>query len=163
MYMYGSDPDPYEVEIKMMDSLLPGDVVIYNSDPTLTNAPWGELMSTAAQCRGARGAIIDSCVRDVKKIFALDFPVFATAIAPLDSAGRGKVIAYDVSIESGGVQVEPGDLVFADYDGVAVIPKLIERKVLERAFDKAAKETRTRNELKRGKLLGEVYAKYGVL
>jgi 4-hydroxy-4-methyl-2-oxoglutarate aldolase len=163
MYMYGSDPNPYDVEIKLMDSLRPGDVVIHNSDPRLSNAPWGELMSTAAKCRGARGAIIDSCVRDVKKIFKLNFPVFATAIAPLDSAGRGKVVGYDVPIESGGVHIEPGDLVVADYDGVAVIPKSIEKEVLARAFEKATKETKTRNELRKGRLLGEVYSKYGVL
>lgn len=163
MYMYGKDPNPYEVEIKFMDSLKPGDVVIPNSDPSLTNAPWGELMSTAAVFRGAKGAIIDSCVRDVKKIFKLNFPVFATAIAPLDSAGRGKVVAYDVDIESGGVQIEPGDLVVADYDGVAVVPKSIEKEVLKRSFDKVTKETKTRNELRKGKPLGEVYAKYGVL
>lgn len=163
MYMFGKDPNPYEIELKFMDSLGPGDVAIYNSDPKLTNAPWGELMSTAAVHRGARGAIIDSCVRDVKKIFKLNFPVFATAIAPLDSAGRGKVVAYDVPIESGGVQVEPGDLVVADYDGVVVVPKSIEKDVLKRSFEKVAKENKTRSELRRGKLLGQVYAKYGVL
>lgn len=163
MYMYGKDPSPYEIEIKFMDSLKPGDIAIPNSDPKLTNAPWGELMSTAAVQRGAKGAIIDSCVRDVKKIFKLNFPIFAAAIAPLDSAGRGKVVAYDVPLESGGVHIEPGDLVVADYDGVVVIPKSIEKEVLKNSFEKAAKETKTRNELRRGKLLGEVYAKYGVL
>ena len=61
-----------------------------NTDAPLRNAPWGELMSTAAKCRGAHGAVIDSCVRDVKKIFELEFPVFATAVAPLDSSGRGR-------------------------------------------------------------------------
>ncbi len=162
-YMFGKDPSPYEIEIKFMDSLGPGDVVIYNSDPRLTNAPWGELMSTAAIHRGAKGAIIDSCVRDVKKIFKLNFPVFATAIAPLDSAGRGKVVAYDVPIESGGVHIEPRDLVVADYDGVVVIPQSIEKEVLKRSFQKVSKENKTRNELRKGKLLGEVYAKYGVL
>jgi 4-hydroxy-4-methyl-2-oxoglutarate aldolase len=163
MYMFGKDPNPYEIELKFMDSLGPGDIVIPNSDPRLTNAPWGELMSTNAKYRGARGAIIDSCVRDVKKIFALNFPIFATAIAPLDSAGRGKVVAYDVPIESGGVQIEPGDLVVADYDGVVVIPKSIEKEVVRRAFEKVSKETKTRKELRKGKLLSEVYAKYGVL
>jgi 4-hydroxy-4-methyl-2-oxoglutarate aldolase len=163
MYMFGKDPNPYEVELEFMDSLGPGDIVIPNSDPKLTNAPWGELMSTAAKHRGARGAVIDSCVRDVKKIFALNFPIFATAIAPLDSAGRGKVVAYDVPIESGGVHIKPGELVIADYDGVIVVPKSIEKEVLRRAFEKVSKENKTREELRKGKLLSEVYAKYGVL
>jgi 4-hydroxy-4-methyl-2-oxoglutarate aldolase len=163
MYVFEHDPNPYETEIKFMDSLRPGDVVIPNSDPSLTNAPWGELMSTAAKQRGARGAVIDSCVRDVKKIFGLDFPVFTTAIAPLDSAGRGRVVGYDVPVESGGVHIDPGDLVVAGYDGVVVVPKSLEKKVLKMSFEKASKETKTRNELRKGKLLAEVYAKYGVL
>jgi 4-hydroxy-4-methyl-2-oxoglutarate aldolase len=161
--VYVPDPNPYKIEIEIMDKLRPGDVVVTSTDAALRNAPWGELMSTAARARGARAAVIDSCVRDVKKIFALNFPVFATAIAPLDSNGRGRVVAYDIPIRCGGVLVYPGDLVVGDYDGIAVIPKKVETQVLDLAFDKATKENRTRDELMRGKLLREVYDKYGVL
>jgi regulator of RNase E activity RraA len=163
MYVFAPDPKPYTVEIEFMDKLKPGDVVVTNSDPPLKNAPWGELMSTAAKLRGARGAIIDSCVRDVKKIFELGFPVFASGISPLDSNGRGKVVSYDVPVECGGVVVHPGDLIVGDYDGIVAIPKKIEEQVLERAFDKTKKENQTRKELMEGKLLREVYDKYGVL
>lgn len=120
-------------------------------------------MSTAAGCRGAVGAIIDSCVRDVKKIFETKFPVFAAAISPLDSAGRGRVVSYDEPVECGGVHVETGDLVVGDYDGVVVVPRAVERSVLERAFEKVTKENVTRSELLQGRTLKEVYAKYGVL
>jgi regulator of RNase E activity RraA len=163
MDVYVQDPNPYELEIAFMDSLREGDVVVTNTDTTLRNAPWGELMTTAAKCRGAVGAIIDSCVRDVKKIFELEFPVFAAAIGPLDSAGRGRVIHYDEPVECGGVHVETGDLVVGDYDGVVVVPRSIERTVLDRAFEKVTKEKSTKTELLQGKTLKEVYAKYGVL
>ncbi|MDA4112242.1 MAG: RraA family protein, partial [Thaumarchaeota archaeon] len=153
----------YKVEIEFMDNLRPGDVAVTNTDATLRNAPWGELMSTAARARGARAAVIDSCVRDVKKIFAINFPVFATAIAPLDSNGRGRAVAYDVPVMCGGVLVNTGDLIMGDYDGVVVIPRKIEKEVLELAFDKAKKENVTRQELLEGKLLRQVYDKYGVL
>jgi 4-hydroxy-4-methyl-2-oxoglutarate aldolase len=161
--VYAPDPNPYEVEIAFMDGLKEGDVVVTNTDFSLRNAPWGELMSTAAKCRGAAGAVIDSCVRDVKKIFETKLPVFAAAIAPLDSSGRGRVVAYDQPVESGGVHVETGDLVVGDYDGVVVVPRKVETEVLERAFEKAEKESVTRNELLQGKTLKEVYSKYGVL
>ncbi|MFI5422307.1 MAG: RraA family protein [Nitrososphaerales archaeon] len=163
MDVFVPDPNPYAVEIEFMDKLQKGDVVVTSTDAALRNAPWGELMSTAAKARGARAAVIDSCVRDVKKIFALDFPVFATAISPLDSNGRGRVAAYDVPIECGGALVNSGDLIVGDYDGIVVVPKSIEKKTLELAFDKVAKENTTRNELLQGKLLKEVYDKYGVL
>jgi len=157
------DPNPYQVEIEFMDKLKAGDVVVTNTDVPLRNAPWGELMSTAAKQRGARAAVIDSCVRDVKKIFALNFPIFATAISPLDSNGRGRMINYDVPIRCGGVLVHPGELIVGDYDGIVVVPKKIEKEVLDLAFDKVAKENTTRQELMEGKLLKQVYDKYGVL
>jgi 4-hydroxy-4-methyl-2-oxoglutarate aldolase len=163
MDVYAPDPNPYEVEIEFMDDLKEGDVVVTNTDFALRNAPWGELMSTAAKCRGSAGAVVDSCVRDVKKILETKFPVFAAAISPLDSAGRGRVIGYDQPVECGGVRVETGDLVVGDYDGVVVVPRSVEKTVLEKAFEKAKKENVTRAELLQGKTLKEVYAKYGVL
>ncbi len=163
MEVFAPDPHPYQVEIEFVDDLEHGDVVVTNTDARLRNAPWGELMSTAAKCRGAKGAVIDSCVRDAKKIFALNFPVFAAGISPLDSAGRGKVVAYYVPVECGNVHVEPGDLVVGDYDGVVVVPKAVEKNALKQAFEKASKEKITKRELLKGRLLREVYDKYGVL
>ena len=40
-----------------------------------------------------------------------------------------------------------------DYDGVVVVPKKIEKEVLELAFEKVSKEKMTRQELLEGKLL----------
>jgi 4-hydroxy-4-methyl-2-oxoglutarate aldolase len=77
--------------------------------------------------------------------------------------GRGRVMAYDVPIRCGEVLVQPGELVFADYDGIVVIPQEVEQAVLELAHDKAGKESLTRKELLEGKSLREVYDTYGVL
>ena len=154
---------PYGLEIEAMDSLREGDVVVHSQDLGATNAPWGELMSTVAKMRGAVGCICDSQIRDCKKILELNFPVFYTGIRPLDSRGRGIVMAYDVPVKSGGVLVRPGDLIFADFDGIVVIPKDIENKVFEAAKDKVQRENYSRNELLQGKTLREVYDKYGAL
>ncbi|HET8549340.1 MAG TPA: RraA family protein, partial [Bryobacteraceae bacterium] len=74
MDMHYISDDPYKLEIEAVDSILPGEVVIVSTSHSIRNAPWGELLSTAAMARGARGAVIDGLVRDVKKIFALGFP-----------------------------------------------------------------------------------------
>jgi regulator of RNase E activity RraA len=155
--------DPYGLEIEAMDSLRAGDVVVHSTDYAGTNAPWGELMSTAAQARGAAGCICDSQVRDCVRIIELGFPVFRAGIRPLDSLGRARVMQYDVPVRCGEVLVHPGDLVFADFDGVVVIPRAIEPQVLARAAEKAGKEDASRAELKAGKLLREVFDKYKVL
>jgi len=153
----------YALEIEAMDSLREDDVAVHSTDFSGTNAPWGELMSTAAKMRKAAGCICDSQVRDCVKIMELKFPVFCAGIRPLDSRGRGAVMAYDVPVRCGGLLVNPGDLIFADFDGVVAIPKEIEARVFEAARDKAARENHSRGELLEGKTLKEVYGKYGAL
>jgi len=154
---------PYGVEIEAMDSLREGEVVVHSTDSSGTNAPWGELMSTAAKIRGAVGCICDSQVRDCIKIKAMKFPVFYTGIKPQDSKGRGIVQAYDVPVRCGDVLVNPGDIIFADFDGIVVIPKRVEKELYDRARDKISAENLSRKELLQGKTLREVYDKYGAL
>jgi regulator of RNase E activity RraA len=155
--------EPYAKEIEAVDSILPGEVVVVSTSYSGQNAPWGELLSTAARARGARGAIIDGLVRDVKKIDQLGFPVFAAGIKPVDSRGRGLVIDYNVPVECGGVIANPGDLVFADYDGVVIIPGVVVPEVVRMATDKVSRENKSRQELIDGAFLRDVYDKYGVL
>ena len=155
--------NPYGLEIEAMDSLKENDVVIHSTDHGGTNAPWGELMSTLAKGKGAAGCICDSQIRDCVRIKELKFPVFFKGIRPLDSKGRGIVMAYDVPVRCGDVLVNPGDLVFADFDGVVVIPQHMEGKVFELALNKAQRENESRKELLAGKSLREVYDKYGAL
>lgn len=161
--VYHIPENPYAKEIEAVDSILSGEVVIVSTAESKRNAPWGELLSTAARARGARGAVIDGLVRDVKKIEAIGFPVFARGIKPVDSQGRGIVIDYNVPVECGGVLVNPGDLIFADYDGVMVIPAEVVPETIRLATEKVARENHTREELMQGAYLRDVYEKYGVL
>jgi len=158
-----TEDDPYGLEIDAIDSLKPGDVVVHSTDYSGTNAPWGELMSTIAQRNGAAGCVCDSQIRDCVKIVDLGFPVYYAGIRPLDSKGRGKVMAYDVPVRCGDVLVRPGELIFADFDGVVAVPREVEHKVLQQAREKVGKENATRKELLEGSTLRAVYEKYRVL
>ena len=160
---YIIEESPYGVVIEAMDSLLPGDVVVHSTDWSGQNAPWGELMSTVAQARGSVGCVCDSQIRDCKMIMELGYPVFYTGIRPLDSKGRAVVMDYDVPVKCGDVMVNPGDIVFSDFDGVVVIPEKIYRDVLQKAIDKIEREEKSRIELKNGSTLREVYDKYQAL
>ena len=155
--------DPYGLEIEVMDSLGAGDVVVHSTDHGGTNAPWGELMSTIAKRKGVAGCVCDSQIRDCVRIIEMGFPVYYAGIRPVDSKGRGRVIAYDVPVCCGDVLVHPGELIFADFDGIVVIPKEVEQDCLRRALDKVGKENLSRKDLASGKTLREVYDKYGVL
>jgi 4-hydroxy-4-methyl-2-oxoglutarate aldolase len=155
--------NPYALEIELVDSLQPGEVPVFACANPARIAPWGELLSTAARVRGAAGALMDGCVRDVKAIRAMGFAVFHGGIAPLDSKGRGKIVAIDVPVECGGVAVNPGDLVFGDADGVVVVPRHAEEDVLRLAFEKVRGERNTLRDLQAGDKLGDVFARYGIL
>ena len=160
---YVIQSDPYGLELEAMDSLKPGDAVIHSCDFGGTNAPWGELMSTIAKRNGAVGCVCDSQIRDCVRIIEMGFPVYFAGIRPLDSQGRARVMAYDVPVRCGDVLVHPGELIFADYDGVVAIPRPVEADVLTLALEKVGKETSSRQALLEGKSLREVYATYGVL
>jgi regulator of RNase E activity RraA len=163
MDVYHLCENPYDIEIEAVDSLLPGEIAVVATGDSKRNAPWGELLSTAALSRGARGAVIDGLVRDVKKIQSLGFPVFATGIKPVDSRGRGLVVDYNIPVECQGVLVTPGDLVVADFDGVVVVPAAVVTEAVRMATDKVSRENHSRAELMNGMLLRQVYDKYGVL
>ncbi len=147
----------------LIDSLAPDEVPIFACSNPARVAPWGELLSTAAQVRGAAGVVMDGCVRDIRAIRAMGFPVFHGGITPLDTKGRARVMAIDVPIECAGVAVASGDLVFGDADGLVVVPKAAEGDVLRLAAEKLAGERDTLAELRQGKSLREVFDRYGIL
>ncbi len=161
--VYEVPDEPYQQEIAAVDSLKQDDVLICSTNGSTRICFWGELLSTAARARGARGAVIDGFIRDVRKIMQMRFPIFTTGISPVDSNGRGDVVAYNVPIECGGVMVNPGDIVFGDADGVVVIPQAVETEIIAAALEKVSGENRTRDALREGATLREVYDKYGIL
>ena len=155
--------NPYELEIQLVDDLKAGEVPVFACGASGRIAPWGELLSTAARARGAAGVVMDGLTRDVRAIRAMKLPVFAGGIGPLDSKGRGKVMAIDVPVEVAGARVVPGDLVFGDADGVVVVPRAAEAEVIATALAKVAGENATREALARGEKLADVFKRHGIL
>lgn len=156
--------NPYELEMDLIDSLKPGEIAVLACDgPTDRIAPWGELLTTAAMVRGAAGCLTDGLVRDVRRIRDVGFPLFHGGIGPLDSKGRGEMMAADEPVEIGGARVEPGDFIFGDADGVVIAPKAVAEEAIRRALAKIEAEDSTRDELAAGATLREVFARHGVL
>ena len=154
---------PYTNQIAAIDTLKPDDVVVIATGGNDEIAVWGELFSNAAVARGARGLVTDGCHRDTRMIQQLGFPVFSHGSRPVDISGRGTVVSYGRPVEVAGVRVEQGDIVFAEIDGVAVIPQAVADEVVTRAFEKVAKEDGAREDLRNGALLADVWARYKVL
>lgn len=163
MDMFHSDPNPYELELKAVDSCQPDDVLICAAGGSLQSGVWGELLTTAARNRGCVGAIVDGAVRDTRQIRAMEFPVFARSTCVLDSQDRQCVVDMDVRVEIDGVGIEPGDLVVADCDGVVIVPAIVEADALKAAWQKVHAENVTRDAIRDGMKATDAYARYGVL
>jgi regulator of RNase E activity RraA len=154
---------PYAVELECIDALRSGDVLVATTHGDSGSALWGELLSTAARAHGAVGAILDGMTRDAARIIAMDFPVFARGLCPLDSKGRLDGFHFGHPIRVGGCLIRPGDLVFGDIDGVVVVPAAMAEAALPKALAKVTGENRVRAELARGRSVREVFAEFGIL
>ena len=161
--MFHEDPRPYELELQAVDSCQPDDVVIAAAAGSVHSALWGELLSTASRNSGCVGAIVDGAARDVAKMRAMQYPVFARATSVYDSLNRQRVIDLDVPVEIAGVRFSPGDLVFADEDGVVVVPREVEAEAIRRAWAKVHSENAVRDSIRAGMKATDVFAKYGIL
>jgi 4-hydroxy-4-methyl-2-oxoglutarate aldolase len=161
--IYQRPANPYEKEIASVDSLKPGDVMVAATNGSERTCLWGELLSTAARARGAAGALIDGHTRDVARILEMEFPLFCTGFRPVDSSSRSIVVDYDCPVLCGGVMVSPGDVIFADIDGVVVIPQDRLEETVQAALEKVQAENSSRQMLEEGYLLRDVYDRFGVL
>jgi 4-hydroxy-4-methyl-2-oxoglutarate aldolase len=161
--VYQRPETPYVNEIAAVDALKPGDVMVAVTNGSERTCLWGELLSTAARARGATGCLIDGHTRDVQRILEMDFPVFCTGYRPVDSSSRSIVIDYGCPVRCGDVLVHPGDIIFADIDGVVVIPQDHLESSVRLALEKVEGENASREMLEQGALLREVYDRYGVL
>jgi 4-hydroxy-4-methyl-2-oxoglutarate aldolase len=161
--MAHEDPRPYELELQAVDNCRADDVIIAAASGTMRSGLWGELLSTAARRSGCVGAIVDGAVRDVVKMTAMGFAVFARGTSPYDSRDRNRVVDVDVVVEIGSVLFSPGDLVIADVDGIVVVPRAVEAEAIAAAWEKVNAENVVREAIARGMTAGEAFKKYGVL
>ena len=114
-------------------------------------AGMGGLMGTAMAARGYAGAVIDGGVRDVAYLRKIGFPVFATGIVPSTSVHHYRFAGAQIPLVCNGVPVNPGDIVVADSDGVAVVPRAKADQVAE-----AGRWIFEDDEVKRGKIYDRV-------
>ena len=154
---------PYGLIFDALDSLKPGEIYLA-SGASQDYALWGELMTTTAVAVGAVGAVIDGCIRDTRRVKAFNnFPVFCSGFYGQDQKGRGRAIDYRVSIRVGQANIEPGDMIVGDDDGVLVVPHKVEVEIIEQALAKARAEGLIRKELEAGLPSATAFKKYGIM
>lgn len=153
---------PFGLMIEALDSLQENEIYIATGSHN-DYAMWGGLMSTRAAYLKAAGAILDGFIRDTKDIERLGFPVFSKGLYAQDQGARGKVIDYRCPVVIGGIRITPGDLIFADREGVLIIPRSAEEEAIKRATEKASAENKAEAALKGGMSVRELFDTFNVL
>ena len=127
------DPDALTGMLKAIDSGGTGSVYVMTVQDGADIAGMGGLMGTAMAARGYAGAVVDGGVRDVPQLKRVQFPVYALGPVPSTSVGHYRFAGADISIVCDGVEVNPGDIIVADQDGVVVVPKAHAADILIKA------------------------------
>jgi len=140
--------------VEAIEKAQTGDVIVIDAG-SRDISTWGELATWSCMTRGISGVIIDGAIRDVDDIMAMGFPAFSRSISPHagDPKGLGEL---QVEVTCGGIDVRPGDWIIADDSGIMVIPRERAAEIANRALDVKERESRIREEIKRGSTLSQV-------
>lgn len=144
-----------------IDASPPGSVYVIVLEDGLDFAGVGGLMATAMKYRGLAGAVIDASVRDTPQIRRLQFPVYSRGIVPSTSINHYRFAGMNIPVKCAGVEVRPNDIIVADEDGVAVVPREKAAEVLKRAQELDHTEHSMYPFIEKFRSIKEAVAKFG--
>jgi len=158
--VYGKQDEPLGKLYEAVDHIKEGEIYMV-AGGAFRASYFGEIMTASVKRRGAVGAVIDGYHRDTALVLVQDFPVYSRGRDARGSAFRNQVIRYGEPIEIENIWIDPGDLIFADIDGVLVIPKRIEVETVEATLHKIRTEKDTISAIRSGMSAVDAYKKHG--
>jgi regulator of RNase E activity RraA len=135
--------------LEVFEQLEP-DSLLVHVNGTSPVGHFGELTANSARQRGCVGCILDGNLRDIEGLREIGFQVFYRDLSPLNAIGRWEMAAAQQPVEIGGVTVNPGDVVIAEFDGVLVVPRADAERVLLQAEEIVSAEGRVRADMRAG-------------
>jgi 4-hydroxy-4-methyl-2-oxoglutarate aldolase len=134
----------------------PGDILVVGCSADNTDGMFGDLLATSLKARGVTGLVIDAGCRDVKSLREMRFPVWSRAVSAKGTV-KAALGAVNVPVVCAGVNVEPGDAVIADDDGVVVVRRKDAAEVVAKGEKRNADEEGKRKLLASGALGLDMY------
>jgi 4-hydroxy-4-methyl-2-oxoglutarate aldolase len=139
-----------------VEMLAPGDVLVVACSSESTDGAFGELLATSLKARGAKGVVLDMGCRDAYEISEMRFPLWSRAISAKGTV-KATIGSVNVPVVCAGVQVQPGDVVVADDDGVVIVPRASAETVAAAGQEREKKEAQSRARLEKGELGLDLY------
>jgi len=139
-----------------VEMLAPGDVLVVACSSESTDGAFGELLATSLKARGAKGVVLDMGCRDVHEISEMRFPLWSRAISAKGTV-KATIGSVNVPVVCAGAQIQPGDVVVADDDGVVIVPRANAEAVVRASEEREKKEAQSRARLEKGELGLDIY------
>jgi len=153
--LYGPAGTPPGTVGDYIDDVPAGQVIVLDNGGRDDATVWGDILTEIAHRRGLAGTVIDGICRDVSLSLSLGYPVFSRGSWMRTGKDRVQVEAVQIPVNIGNSRVRPGDLLCGDADGVLVIPREHEDKVLSAAEEIEAAESRIREAVRAGMRLDQ--------
>jgi regulator of RNase E activity RraA len=157
---YGPPSNPCGTVGDYIDDVAPGSVIVLDNGGREDATVWGDILTEIAHRRGIAGTVINGINRDTHLCLSLGYPVFSKDNWMRTGKDRVQVEATGVPVNIGNARVAPGDILKGDTDGVVVIPKEHEDRVLEVAEEIEFAENSIRESARSGMRLDEARQKF---
>jgi len=155
-----SSPNNIYEALNSYATITSGDIIVAENElPEF--AYFGNLNANLAIRSGAIGAIIGGKIRDSAEIKQLEFPVFTEGFSCKDIKNKGQVDSINKKISIKGVEICPDDLIFADNEGIVIIPKKFENLIIEKCFEIIDRENKILLDIAKGEEISFIRQKFG--
>ena len=156
------DEDPNDIYkcLESYNNVSPYNIIFVNNKVE-NRAYFGDLNATISISKNAQGTIVNGFTRDISRTISLDYPVFYKNNTCSDVKKYGTLDYYDKPIFVEDIKIYVNNLIFADMDGVVIIPKSLENTVLQKCKEIIICEGNIANSIIIGKTSNEVINKYG--
>jgi regulator of RNase E activity RraA len=140
-----------------LDQIPAGGVVVIDMGRDDSSGALGDVIVARLIALGVAGVVADGGMRDVSVIAQMSLPVFCRGNAPPPSPRSLLAVGVQEVIGCGGVMVEPGDIVVADGNGVAVIPRHLAAEVAQKGEEQEEVEVWIKRQIEQGAPLSGLY------